>query len=71
MGGCHRPNADDAVSALQFKDFVERSQNRTQSHMCIAGDFDCPDIAWPSRYIKNGCDYVTLHNNFVEILDDN
>ena len=59
------------VGTLKFKDLVQRIQNRTQSHMWIAGDFDYSDIAWPSRYIQSGSGYVTLHNNFVEILDDN
>ena len=71
MGGYYRPNADDAVSAAQFKESVERIQNRTQSHVWIAGDFNYPDIEWPSRYIKDGCGYVTLHNDFIEMLDDN
>ena len=66
----YRPNAGDRESL----EYLNNSLNKISSkncHIWLAGDFNLPGLNWSRNEIKPDCPYPALHEQFVEILDDN
>ena len=70
VAGYYRRDKSDAEATAELDASLSKIANRTRAHIWIAGDFNYPGFNWEDRTLLPNCPYASLHERFLEILDD-
>ena len=72
IAACYRPDVSDKVTSVELREsLTELSTNRKRAFgIIVGGDFNYPGWNWEDNIIKPGTQYVGLHQEFGDILDD-
>ena len=66
----YRPNVNDVQSMENLGNSLNMISNKNY-HIWLAGDFNLPGFNWLENNIKPSCPFPNLHEQFLDILDDN
>ena len=66
----YRPHVSDQESLNQLELSLQRGNLTKNPKMIICGDFNLPDWDWTDRTLKKPTSYPSLHNQFLELIDD-
>ncbi|KAL8609469.1 hypothetical protein ACOMHN_037991 [Nucella lapillus] len=67
----YRPNVSDVDSYNKFEVSVLKALKLRSTNLIIAGDLNFPGMHWPTDTIKPSSPYPTLHQSFMNFLNDN
>ena len=66
----YRPNVSEEVSVEHLNESLNRIRHE-KCHLWLACDFNLPGLDWSTGTIKQNCNSPTLHEQFLDMIDDN
>ena len=70
----YKPKENDKVSSEELSQSLAMVNSKVKgSQIWVLGDFNYPGLTWPNStpIIKHDCQYKTLYDDFLTMIDDN
>ena len=68
--GMYRPHENDEKGQEEFEISLSRIATHQNANIWIAGDLNFPGINWVSNDTKPSCRHPTIHQDFLDCLED-
>ena len=65
----YQPHVSDEISLENFEISLGRADSG-KARLVVAGDLNFPDWDWSTKQLKRPCQYPTLHNRLIDIIND-
>ena len=71
VAACYRPHVSDKWFTKSLRQSMEKiSKRKRPCAFVIGGDFNLPGWDWPNNSLKPQTQYVSLHHEFMDLLND-